>query len=235
MAQCCFLCCGIEGKGTHAKTRDWAQQQLPSPRNSQGCLLVSGKGSFFSLTFYWSIVALQWLPWWLSGKESACQWRRRWFDSWVGKIPWRRKWHPTPVFLPGKPHGQRSLMGYSPWGGKESETTEWLKNNNTAALQCPVSPWRVSQLYVCPLFFRFSFSFTSPQSYKTIASNKIKPRWHSPPQTKFKSFPCLSGVHGSEAELQHKPLQGHGTGAQKALGSGWSRWGPRDGFPVPFQ
>ena len=37
------------------------------------------------------------------------------FDFWVGKIPWRRKWQPTSVFLPGKPHGQRSLAGYSPW------------------------------------------------------------------------------------------------------------------------
>ena len=40
---------------------------------------------------------------------------------------WRRKWQPTPVFLPGKSHGQRSLAGYSPWGRKESETTEWLR------------------------------------------------------------------------------------------------------------
>jgi len=44
----------------------------------------------------------------------------------VGKIPWRRKWQPTPVLLPGKSHGQRSLLGYSPWGHKESDTTEWL-------------------------------------------------------------------------------------------------------------
>ena len=57
------------------------------------------------------------LPKWLSGKESACQCRRH-FDPWVGKIPWRRKWQPTPVFLPGKSHGQRSLVGYSPRGCK---------------------------------------------------------------------------------------------------------------------
>ena len=44
----------------------------------------------------------------------------------VGKIPWRRKWQPTPKFLPGECHGQRSLVGYSPWGHKESDTTEWL-------------------------------------------------------------------------------------------------------------
>ena len=56
------------------------------------------------------------LPWWFSGKESACQCRRCRFDPWVGKIPWRRKWQPTPVLLSGKSHGQRSLAGYSSWG-----------------------------------------------------------------------------------------------------------------------
>ena len=56
--------------------------------------------------------------WWLKGKESACQCRfyRGEFDLWVGKIPWRRKWQSTPVFLPGKSHGQRILEDYSPWG-----------------------------------------------------------------------------------------------------------------------
>ena len=48
------------------------------------------------------------------------------FNPWVGKIPWRRKWQPTPVSLPGKSHGQRSLVGCSPWGRKESGTTERL-------------------------------------------------------------------------------------------------------------
>ena len=50
-----------------------------------------------------------------SGKESACRCRSRGFDPWV---PWRRKWQPTPVFLPGESHGQRSLAGYSSWGRK---------------------------------------------------------------------------------------------------------------------
>ena len=52
--------------------------------------------------------------------------RETWFDPWVQKIPWRREWQSTPVFLPGKPHGQRSLTGYSLWDGKESETIEQL-------------------------------------------------------------------------------------------------------------
>ena len=54
------------------------------------------------------------------------QCRRPRFDPWVGKIPWRRAWQPTPVFLPGKSHGQRSLAGYSSWGRKELDCTEWL-------------------------------------------------------------------------------------------------------------
>ena len=62
-----------------------------------------------------------------SGKEPACQRRRRkrrGFHSWVGKMPWRRARQPTPVSLPGESHGERSLAGYSPWGHKESHTTE---------------------------------------------------------------------------------------------------------------
>ena len=49
------------------------------------------------------------------------QYRRPRFDPWVRKMPWRREWQPTLVFLPGEFHGQRSLMGYSPRGGKKSE------------------------------------------------------------------------------------------------------------------
>ena len=62
-----------------------------------------------------------------NGEESASQCRRckRYrFEPWVGKIPWRRKWQPTPVFLPVKSHEQRSLVGYSPWGCKDSDVTD---------------------------------------------------------------------------------------------------------------
>ena len=50
--------------------------------------------------------------------------RRHWFDPWVGKIPWRSKWQPTPVFLPGECHGQRSPVGYSLWSRKRV-TQDW--------------------------------------------------------------------------------------------------------------
>ena len=59
-----------------------------------------------------------------SGKDAAYQCWRQGFRPWVGKIPWRRAWQPTPVFLPGESHGQRSLVGYSAQGHKESDTTE---------------------------------------------------------------------------------------------------------------
>ena len=54
--------------------------------------------------------------------ESACQ-RRPEFDPWVRKIAWKRKGQPTPVLLPGKSYGQRSLAVYSPWGHKELDMT----------------------------------------------------------------------------------------------------------------
>ena len=66
----------------------------------------------------WGCIFLVGLPRWLSGKAFASQCRRHRFGPWVRKIPWRRKWQPTPVFLPGKCHRQRSLAGYSPWDPK---------------------------------------------------------------------------------------------------------------------
>ena len=63
---------------------------------------------------------------WLRWYRICQQCRRQRFDTWVGKIPWRRAWQPTPVFLPGESHGLRSLVGYSPWGHKESDTNEQL-------------------------------------------------------------------------------------------------------------
>ena len=64
------------------------------------------------------------LPGGTNGKEPAGQCRRHGSNPWVRKIPWRRKWQPTLVFLLEKSHAQRSLVGYSPWGHKKSDTTE---------------------------------------------------------------------------------------------------------------
>ena len=58
--------------------------------------------------------------------ESACLCGKPRFDPWVKKILWRREWQPTPVFMPGEFHGQRTLVGYSPWLHRELEMTEQL-------------------------------------------------------------------------------------------------------------
>ena len=79
----------------------------------------------------------------LSGKESACQHRRHGFYLWVGKSPWRRKWQPILVFLPGDSHGQRNLVGYRPWGCKESDTHAPTRRISTF-------PRRVSELPTSP-------------------------------------------------------------------------------------
>ena len=76
------------------------------------------------------------LPWWLRWQSVCRQCGRPEFDPWVRKIPWRRKWQPTPILLPGKFHGWRSLVGHSPWGCKELDTTErlhaWATKHSTA-------------------------------------------------------------------------------------------------------
>ena len=61
-----------------------------------------------------------------TNKKICLQCRKPGFDPWVRKISWRREWQPTPVFLPGEFLRQRSLIGYSPWDCKESDTTERL-------------------------------------------------------------------------------------------------------------
>ena len=67
------------------------------------------------------------LPGGISGKESAYNARDAEEVSSItesGRFPWRRDWQPTPVFLPGESHGQRSLAGYSPYSHKELDTTK---------------------------------------------------------------------------------------------------------------
>ena len=94
---------------------------------------VIGKYGLSScLSYTWaSQVAL------ISGKE-PCQYRRcrrRGFNPGVGKIPWRRAQQPTPVFLPGEPHGQRSLASYSPQNCKESDMTEVTQHTHISVFR----------------------------------------------------------------------------------------------------
>ena len=87
-------------------------------------------------------------------KTVSLQCRRPRFSSWGGKIFWRRKWQPTSIFLPGTFHGWRSLVSYSTWGRKESDTTEplhltSLQANNkmfafSSVIRFSILPWRIS-------------------------------------------------------------------------------------------
>ena len=96
------------------------------------------------------------------------------FNPWVEKIFWRRKWQLTPVFLPGKSHGQRSLAGYSPQDHEESDTTEVTEHAHTIHLQslyCPVS------LHEYGIFlYLFVLEQDSPHLIKIIENlDHIKP------------------------------------------------------------
>ena len=84
------------------------------------------------------------------------QCRRLRCNPWVRKIPWRREWQPAPVFLLVQPHGQRDLVGHSPWGLKELNTTDMfpftfhIPHNLKCLIQSDWSEWvMVPQL--CPI------------------------------------------------------------------------------------
>ena len=95
----------------------WKEEQ----KTNKG-LLGLGKG-------YWVAIVLK-------TPRATCQCRRlKRFDPWIGKIPWSRKWQPNSVFLPGRFHGQRSLVGNSLWGCKEAGTTEWLSTQHIQLIQ----------------------------------------------------------------------------------------------------
>ena len=119
----------IPGSGRSPWRRKWPPTPVLLPGKSHGWKSVGGyvqsTGSQ-RVGHDWETSLSLSFPGGPSGKEPACsRGKTRRFDPWGGKIPWRRAWQPTPVFLPGKSHGQ-GLVGYSPKGLKESDTTERL-------------------------------------------------------------------------------------------------------------
>ena len=99
----------------------------------------------YTFHFFWQRSSVVWgLPSRHNSKEFTCQCKRCSVDPWVRKVPWSRIWHPTPVFPPGKFHGLRSLVGYSPWGHKESDTTEHTAQSIHMSNFCQSSKlWKV--------------------------------------------------------------------------------------------
>ena len=93
-----------------------------------------GQPSIFSIHIFQLLFSFS--PFWMvkltDGSSVCLQCRRPGFNPWVRKIPWRREGQPAPIFLPGKSHGQRRLVGYSPWGHKKlghdwATFTLWMK------------------------------------------------------------------------------------------------------------
>ena len=85
------------------------------------------------------------------------------FDPWVGKILWRRKWQSTPGLLPGKSHGQSSLVGYSPWGHKELDTTVRLSLSLSSSFsKSSLNIWKFSvHILLKPSLENFEHYFAS--------------------------------------------------------------------------
>ena len=127
-----------------------------SPLSSDLLLPVAAAASSFFPPFsVFTHVSV--LPRWLS-KESTCN-RRPSFHPWVRKVPWRRQWQPTPVFLPGESHGQRSLVGHSPgvtW------SRAWLGDSQQHVCTSPSS-----------VFLTFALSFIKTLSHCIVFRNEV--------------------------------------------------------------
>ena len=94
-------------------------------------IFIDSAQFMWELIFTWSFSIPERIDWWLSSLvaqivKNLPAMRTPGFCPWVGKIPQRRAWQPTPVLLPGKSHGRRSLIGCSPWGHEELDMTEQL-------------------------------------------------------------------------------------------------------------
>ena len=162
-----------QGLGRFQKQSSFHPQRCGTPLAHQ-CVIIPehchpGKLTWASVhSFYWGRV----FPGVSDCKESACNAGRPRFDPWVKKIPWRRKWLPTPVFLPRESHGQRSLVGYSPWVHKESDTTEGL----TLLSYVGRIDWTIDhviQLSLQPLFSLQRLGWYLPCGSKSQPSNPI--------------------------------------------------------------
>ena len=132
------------------------------------------------------------------------QCRRPGFNPWVRKIPRRREWQPTPVFLPGESHGQRNLVGYSPWSHKELDPTKWL--NTFFCFKEARTLLDILKGIQCPVF-RAAFTF-----WLNIKRAKQTRRWIKP----LDFFPSPGQFHGPgqshDSELRQHFCCDHGTG-----------------------
>ena len=99
---------------------------------------------------------------WCNDKESTYRCKRHRFDPWVRKIPWSGKWQPTPVFLPGKSRGQRSLEGYSPWDHEELDMLSRHTHTHTLLMIRGFIPAISAVLTGCIKPYSYSRYITKP-------------------------------------------------------------------------
>ena len=115
--------------------------------------------------------------------------KRHRLDPWLRKIPWSKKWQTAPVFLPGKSHGQRSLMGYSLWGGKELDVAEHLH-----AHVCTHTRTHTHS-YTCSLFSNFIHLIAQKVNIWTLPLKDsiilLKIRLPSPKRISLTLISCL--------------------------------------------
>ena len=164
---------GSDGKETASNVRD------------PGVIAGSGRSLEKRMATHSSILGLFW---WLRQQRICLQCKRPKFDPWARKIPWRRKWQPTPVFLAGEFHGQRSLAGYSSWGHKESEITELLTLPISPFFpltsQCLLPREFTSKLYFKKLGIWFEIikvekfnTWTNSITRLWVRENEVKEKW----------------------------------------------------------
>ena len=139
------------------------------------------------------------------------------FPLTYSRISWRRKWQPTPVFLPGKSHGQRSLAGYSPRGRRESDTIERMRIHALSSVQSLDCVWLFATPWTAA--HQASLPITNSQTHVHWVSDAIQPSHPlsspSPPALNLSQhqglFQWVSFSHQVakvlEFQLQHQSLQ----------------------------
>ena len=137
------------------------------------CYKVGGEGQSFLPFKYW-----------LCGSSFHTKWLT---TFWVGKIPWRRKWQLTPAFLPGKPRGQRSLVGLSPWGHKKSDTTVWLHSPSKDLSFHSSANLNLFSAFITPLKTHTYFGPNPPQLFPSLSSVTLLPTFFIKPHSYFAS------------------------------------------------
>ena len=174
--------------------------------------------------------------------KNPSAWKRHWFDFWVGKIPWRRAWQSTTIFLPED--GQRSLVGCSPRGHKQSDTTEGLStfqyllgsDSRASAPDSPCDPHTAERNWSLALVC------VAPRNRSTLLANHLPsfkgPHvFHSGKGLFWLHWMCrrTRGTEGSFMHQSHKQITNYATEPLKvlpfcfsirgALSVAWGAWG----------